>query len=71
MSGLFIQFGEDFEDDGAEYQQHASPDHQHADATTAFAEVEANGQQQHAADNWNHHGVEGSGFKHGERDLCK
>ena len=63
---LFVQFGEDLENDGAENQQHAAPDHQHANAATAFAKVEANGQQQHAANNRNHHGVERSRFEHGD-----
>ena len=66
---LFVQLGEDLENDGAKNQQHAAPDHQHADAATAFAKVEANGEQQHAANNGNHHGVERRRLEHGYGPL--
>lgn len=53
---LFVQLGEDFINYGGEDQQHADP---HAeDAGVFIAEVETDGQQDHACQDRNEHGVE-------------
>ncbi|MCY1427409.1 hypothetical protein D9M71_432550 [compost metagenome] len=61
---LFVEFGEDLENNGRENGQHADPHGKHTGIL--IAKVEADGQQEHPGKNRNQHGVKGGHRDHGD-----
>ena len=61
---LFVELGEDLDDHGGEDHQHADPHREHTGILVA--KVEADGQQDHSAQNRNEHGVERRHRNHGD-----